>query len=264
LDKQTKNNDETYSPAKTVVKALNIIEFIGKRQPVGVPEISKEMNLTRANAHRLVTTLESMDFIERIDNHKYTLSFKMYKLGSTVPVVHKLNTFALPVMKGLAELAGESVYLFVKDNNMSICIEEVTSNSDLIINREVIPLSLPLHSCGSGKLFLAYLDQAALNDCLDSIPLTQSTPNTIIQKDRLIEEAKAIRERHYSIEIQENSMDVNSVAAPIFNFTDKMVASISIAGPTARLPHNRLIELSSAVQVAAQTISRKMGYTPEI
>ncbi len=263
MEKQTNNNDGTYSPAKTVVKALNIIEFIGQNQPVGVAEISKAMNLTRANAHRLVTTLESLDFIDKVDNHKYTLSFKMYKLGSTVPVVHKLNSIALPVMKGLADLAGESIYLFIKDNNMSICVEEVTGNSDLIINRAVIPLSLPLHSCASGKLFLAYLDEAALNDCLNAISLTQATPNTIIQKDQLIKEAKAIRERQYSIEIQENSMDLNSVAAPVFNYTNQMIASLSIAGPTARLPHARLVELSSSVQVAAKTISRKMGHAVE-
>lgn len=263
MKNKIKSSEETYSPAKTVVKALNILEFISKRQPVGVPEISKEMDITRANAYRLVTTLELLDFIEKVDDHKFTLSFKMYKMGSSVPVVHKLSTFALPVMKGLADLAGESIYLFIKDNNMSICIEEVTCNSDLIINREVIPLSLPLHSCASGKLFLSYLDEASLNDCLDSINLTQSTANTITQKDLLINETKAIRDRQYSIEIQENSMDLNSVAAPIFNFTNKMVASISIAGPTARLPHDRLIELSSAVQVAAKTISRKMGYAPE-
>ncbi len=65
MEKQTNNNDGTYSPAKTVVKALNIIEFIGQNQPVGVAEISKAMNLTRANAHRLVTTLESLDFIDK-------------------------------------------------------------------------------------------------------------------------------------------------------------------------------------------------------
>lgn len=263
MEKPTKNNETTYSQAKTVVKALNIIEFIGKRQPVGVPEICKGMNLTRANAHRLVATLESMDFIEKIDNHKFTLSFKMYKLGSTVPVVHKLNTFALPVMKGIADLAGESIYLFIKDNNMSICIEEITSNSELIINREVVPLSLPLHNCASGKLFLAHMDEASLSECLDSIPLTQTTPYTITQKDQLIKEAKEIRERQYSIEIQESSIDLHSVAAPIFNFTNQMIASISIAGPTSRLPHDRLIELSAAIQVAAKTISRKMGYSPE-
>ena len=50
----------SYSPAKTVEKALRLLEIVRFEQPVRPVSLAHQLGLTRSNVHRLLATLEAL------------------------------------------------------------------------------------------------------------------------------------------------------------------------------------------------------------
>ena len=60
---------------------------------------------------------------------------------------------------------------------------------------------------------------------------------------------------------EEFEIGVSCVGAPIFDHTNKVVAGLSIAGPTSRIDEITSLHLIELVMEAANTISSKLGST---
>ncbi|PYR38984.1 MAG: IclR family transcriptional regulator, partial [Acidobacteria bacterium] len=82
------------------------------------------------------------------------------------------------------------------------------------------------------------------------------TPRTITSTKRLLRELRAIRERGYGLDEEEREKGVCCVAAPVRNHSGQVVAAISVAGPSQRMP--RVLagsDVAEAVVAAAAAIS---------
>lgn len=247
-----------YKPTTTVLKAFHVLEFISTRQPVRPAEIAAELNLTRTNVHRLLATLIQVGYVTRDARRGYRLTFKVFKLGSRVPTSQDLREIAKPLMVALGKAVNENVYLTVLYGHMVIAIEEVKSNNPLSLNPDVT-YSYPIHTCASGKNFLAWMDPADREHLLQSMNLEKRTVHTLSTLEEIIAEAERVRERGYATEIMEFSDDLNSYAAPIFDYRGKMVANISVSGP-ARRAHQELLEAHRETLLeTADSISVQLG-----
>ena len=75
-----------------------------------------------------------------------------------------------------------------------------------------------------------------------------------------LEEARV---RGYAWDDQERTVGVRCVAAPVFGYDGRVVATISVAAPTMRTPMERLWELGEATRTAAGAVSERMGFREE-
>jgi DNA-binding IclR family transcriptional regulator len=65
------------------------------------------------------------------------------------------------------------------------------------------------------------------------------------------------------VDDEENELGIRCVAAPVQNDRGKVIAGISISGPTVRMPLGRIHrELKTEVMETAAEISSKLGYRP--
>ena len=71
---------------------------------------------------------------------------------------------------------------------------------------------------------------------------------------------KEIRKNGHAISFEERILGSASVAAPILDYKGKVVASLSISGPTTRFTKKKIPVLISLVKKAAQKISVSLGY----
>lgn len=53
----------SYKLSTTVLKAFQILEFVGAHQPVQPSKIVKELGLNRTNVHRLLATLSEIGYV---------------------------------------------------------------------------------------------------------------------------------------------------------------------------------------------------------
>lgn len=163
-----------------------------------------------------------------------------------------------PYLKSLAESCLETAALTVFDGTGLIYVDVVESPRPvkLSVGKGSI---LPLYAGSPGKVVLAYKDPAFIEHVIETTGLVKLGKNTITGSDELKRELACIRRRGFSESDSEFDIGVRSVAAPIFDFKGRVIASISAAGPSDRISENRSV-LIEQVMETAQAISLDLGY----
>jgi IclR family transcriptional regulator, acetate operon repressor len=80
-----------------------------------------------------------------------------------------------------------------------------------------------------------------------------------VQPAEVRREFQKIRAARYATDVEEFSVGLRCVAAPLFDQSRRVVASIGIAGPAVRLSTDRLPRLASLVRESATAASRALG-----
>jgi IclR family acetate operon transcriptional repressor len=103
-----------------------------------------------------------------------------------------------------------------------------------------------LHATASGKVFLASLPEELALQRVVAAGLQALTPNTITSIEAMKHELDRVRLRGYATNVQESSLHVLAVAAPIRALTDsgRVVGSVGVVAPDFHEIHlaNAVIE----------------------
>ncbi|MCY1553649.1 beta-ketoadipate pathway transcriptional regulator, PcaR/PcaU/PobR family [compost metagenome] len=110
----------------------------------------------------------------------------------------------------------------------------------------------PLHVGAPGKAILAFLSEAAVAEILRAIPAEQ-------ERDQLKAALRTIRRNRYAISLGELVAGGASVAAPVFDRESKVVGSVALAIPQARLTKVLQAEYIQQVLATAGGISVALG-----
>jgi DNA-binding IclR family transcriptional regulator len=86
------------------------------------------------------------------------------------------------------------------------------------------------------------------------------TQNTITSPIHLRERLKLICARGYSVDDEEISEGLRCIGAPVWDYSNKVVAGVSIAGPSVRVTRRKVPELARHVVDAASRISKRLGF----
>ena len=117
----------------------------------------------------------------------------------------------------------------------------------------------PLHSTGVGKcLLLDYSEPQIVQ--LVAKGLTALTKNTITTGGDLLTELAKVRKQGYSEDKEECEIGVRCVAAPVRDYSGKVVAAISTSGPTHRLTADKLKLIRTELPAVAAAISKRLGF----
>jgi DNA-binding IclR family transcriptional regulator len=120
---------------------------------------------------------------------------------------------------------------------------------------------LPAYCTGLGKTLLAFRPEAEVADWAATQRFPALTPRTITSAKRLLKDLRGIRERGYGLDLEEREKGVCCIAAPVRNHTGDVVAAISVAGPSQRLPPELAgSDIAAAVVAAANAISIDLGF----
>ena len=245
---------------KSVRKALQIFELFTIDAPeLSISELVKKLSMPKVSVYRFLRVLLKSSFITQDrQTKKYRLGIKIFELGSIVLRNFDLREVAFPLIVELSKRSGETVHLGVLDNQQVVSIEGVESDQSLRISLPV-GKRVYLHSTGIGKAILAFLPEQEVKEIVRQKRLPRFTNNTIIHFEQLMKEIQLIKKRGYAIDNEENEPGIRCIAAPIFDVNKQVMASISISGPSVRIPHSRIPELSSMVIETSQKISKAHG-----
>lgn len=249
--------DETTS---SVTTALRLLKAFGPAErSLGVSDLARRLGIAKSTAHRLLALLANEQFARRTANGQYALGFALWELGSRLVAGLDLREAAHPTLEWLRNRTQETVHLAILDGRDVIYIDRMESAATLQLFRRV-GYRMPVHATSSGKAILAFSPPQAVEEVLAG-GLKRLTPNTIGSRKALIAELARIRARGYVASFAESEIGVNSVGAPVLGQDGRPIGAISVAGPSARLPRNRVATIARLVMQAAAEISRNMGYS---
>ena len=244
--------------------ALTVLEtFLEPEKGVqGISEISEALGLNKSRVFRILNTLEQHHFVQRNPETKqYRLGVALMVFGETARQRLEVVQVATPVLDALAEQSGETVHLGVLDGDESVCVARRVSAHSVRLYAEV-GRRAPLHVGGVPKVLLAYLPAGERRRILGRGPLPLMTPETVVDPDVLEQGLAQIRRNGYNVSVGDLDPAVHSIAAPIRDHAGRVVAAVSVAGPSHRFPAAKVETTIQLVCRAAAEISRLLGYIP--
>ena len=240
-----------------------VLECLAREPELGITELSEQVGLGKSTIHRIVLTLKNANIIEQSISGKYRLGIRLFELGNIVVTRLGLRKEAHPFLNKLAELSSETVNLAILDQYSVVHIDRVESSESLRTGMNIGQRS-PAFCLGIGKVLLANLPsqelQAMLHDPSFKKTIYKYTKNTITDIEQLYNNLMQIKQEMYAVDNEEFNIGVRCIGAPVFNYTNNVVAAISIAGPTVRMTLDRIKDLIPHVMSAAEGISRSLGY----
>jgi len=251
---------------QSVKRALELLEIISGEKEIGVRELSRQSGLSRSTVQRLLFTLTEGGYLtQNLSNQKYHLSFKLFQLGNRAIFQNDLRTIARPILEQLLFQVQETIVLGIIDMGDVIYLDKLTVPQEIQM-ASTVGSRVPSHCTATGKAILAFLPKEERRTILREKHLKAYTNHTITGLPELEKDLTAIRSRGYSIDSEERYPGVVSVAAPIFNYTEKVVGAVGVPGFTYRIPPERVPELGEIVIGVAREISYHLGYTkwPEL
>lgn len=248
--------DQVLSSVRNGCKLLKI--FLDSPKELGVTELSKKMQLSKGAVHKLLTTLESEGFIRQNEKTKqYTLGYTLLELGTKVLKNHDIVDFSMPYIHRLLSRTSELVVLCVRDGRDAIYVAKVDSPHPIRFTVESFR-RFPLYSTSAARVLLAYQPEEFQEEIL-SEPMKTYTEYSYKSAEAIKEHLQLIRERGYEISSNRRNEGVTGVAAPIFDSSDQIAASISVIGPSDRVQP----EIDNILREVLETVremSVQLGY----
>ncbi len=247
---------------QAVSHALDLLEqFHDDVDELGVTELSKRLRLHKNNVFRLLATLESRGYIEQNKaTENYRLGLKALELGQTFIKQMGLLRQAKPILEDIVATCNETAYVAIYKENHIVYLDVVETNLTVrVVSR--VGSRLPAYCTASGKVHMAHMTEEELENLRDNANLVQHTSTTIINPDDINAEMEKIREQGYAFDDEELDLGVRCIAAPIRDYTRRIVGAISISGPTMRVSNARTeSELVPLVLKASAELSTRLGY----
>jgi DNA-binding IclR family transcriptional regulator len=235
------------------------MEFLSSRGWSGVTEISRELEIHKSTAYRLLTTLRDRGLVEQdAATEKYRLGFGLVLLARAVRADLDILRCARPVCERLSERTGETVTLAVLEGDDAVIIHQSISRASAL-SVDWTGRHTPLHATAAGKIFLAYMPRDQLLSILGR-PLERFTENTIIDPASLKDHTSKILDEGYGYTVEELEPGLNAIGAPIRGAEGAVVGAVSLSGPAFRLPPDTLPETGELSRRAAAEISRCLGF----
>jgi DNA-binding IclR family transcriptional regulator len=247
---------------QAVSHALDLLEqFHDDVDELGVTELSKRLKLHKNNVFRLLATLESRGYIEQNRaTENYRLGLKSLELGQTFIKQMGLLRQAKPILEKLVKECNETSYVAIFKEGYSVYLDVVETDLTVrVVSR--VGSRLPSYCTAAGKVHLAHMSEEEIDATLPARELKAYTPTTFTDRQALKKELKQIAEQGYAIDNEELDPGVRCVAAPIRDYTRRIVGAVSISGPSMRLPDDRLEkDLIPLVVQASEELSTRLGY----
>ncbi len=255
---------ERENVVKSVSRALDIIQLVGmKKGGLGVTEIAKQMDINKSSVYRILVTLAQYGYIEQDESTGlYKLGYKFLEISSKLLDSIDIRSEAGPFLKQLEDSTNEVIHLVVYDQGEVVYIEKLEGTETLRMHSKVGKRA-PMHCTSVGKAILANLPSGMVHEIVERKGLPMHTKHTITDKDALFKELVQVKQNGYALDLEENENGISCIAAPIFDHLGKVVAAISISGPTIRMTEERLDQLKEQMLDVGSQISVRLGFSKQ-
>lgn len=250
--------------SRSLERGLAILGCFTPATPVlGIADVAERLDLNRSTAHRYMTTLVALGYLQQEPTRGYRLALHVADLGMSA-----LNTMSLreQANRYLHELCARCSYttsLAVLDGPEILCVDRVRgprseragAGSGLAVGTR-----LPAYCTALGKLLLAHLSPREQRTLLGETKLVRRGPNAITSRRALRAELQQILTAGFAVADGELQDDLRAIAAPVRSEAREVVAALGISAPAAAISREELVGLAPHLISSADRISARLGY----
>lgn len=258
-----KQNMDLYR-IQSIERVFDILDcFSFQNREMNLSEIVKRTGLNKTTAKRLLANLTSRDYLKQDPvSKRYHLGLRLFELGGIVFSSFSLRRSSVRPMDDLRNLTGETVLLGAMMQDQLVYIAKSEGSGMIRISSE-IGWRRPLNYGILGMILMASLAPKEANRILKKNPLEAYTPNSITDKHTFFLRLEKIKTDGYVVDNEEVSAGIIGIAAPIRDFSRKVVAALGIVLPRSTINHGleRLDYFKSLIKKTSDDISTDLGYS---
>lgn len=219
-------------------KVFSILEAIAHKKACTIDAISESTGIPRSSVHRLLQVLQSEGVVANNRAKRgYVLTSKLLSIGMGGVAERDVLDVAIPLMRHISDITQETVSFSVMCGIRRICIYRVEGKYPVV--RDIrFGSNAPLFRGSAGKIIASGLSRNEQEQILeryvkDGIFIADETPV-------LLNDVEIVRQQGYAVSIGERLKGSASVAVPIADASNNVIAALSISTSEERFtPANR-------------------------
>jgi IclR family acetate operon transcriptional repressor len=221
----------TASPVKSAMRTLDVIEYVvAHRNGVVTQEISTALAIPMSSLSYLLATLADRGYLRR-EGRRFLPGPGLDRLRVSESSL-SLEERVRPLVRSLRMELNETASFMVREGWEAATL--VTESSAQALRYAIEPgEKKPLHTLAAGKVILASLSPAELNDYFAQALRERSTDRTIVDEGELRAQIDDIRATGFAEAIEESTRGICSVGCQVL-VGSRNVGAIGIAVPTIR------------------------------
>ena len=224
---------------QSLERGLSVIRaFDGDRPKMALSEVAKATGMTRAAARRFLLTLEKLGYV-RLEGRLFSLRPRILDLGFSYLSSLTLPELTRPHLEEFSHAAGESASISVLDDIEIVYVARVAARRIMSVTIDV-GTRLPAYATSMGRVQLAALPPADLEERLARIEIKPLTPRTVRSVAGLRRALDAVRRQGWAIVDQELEESLRSAAVPLRNSAGTTVAALNVSVHVSRFSVDEL------------------------
>ena len=257
-----KEQSDDKARMSAVVRTVRILEVLSRAGSINLENLSRETDLPKATLLRFLNTLSGLGYVCRDDTDYYSLTLKLFSIGSRALGNTDIIASARPFARQLCQSLGETVHMGILEGDRAVYVLKEESSYTLRMYSR-IGKTIPLYCTAIGKIFLSEMSPAELDPYLQAHVLKPYTSRTVVSVDALKEQLALIKRRGWSIDDQEHEDNIMCIAAPIRDYSDTVIAAMSVSWPLFRFNQADFEKTVSQIKDVTDKLSAIMGWEPE-
>lgn len=250
------------SNVQSLERALTLLNILSDHPDgIQISRLAEKTGLSKSTIHRLLSTLLNMKYVTQDPKtEKYGLGYQVMYLSRNMTANSGLISSARPILELLCEDINETIHLCVEDNSEVVYIDKIESSQTIRMYSRIGSRN-PMYCTGVGKILLSGMNEEEFKQATVSIDFFKKTAKTIDSLEELQKEIERVKKQQYALDNIENEEGIRCIAAPICDFSGKIVASFSVSGPVHRITMERIHdELIRKMRETSKKISQQLGY----
>lgn len=252
-----KHNNSSIQTVHNIGKLLHC--FTENEGELGVMQLSRMLDMHKSSVSRLLASLQQEGFVDKNpQTGKYQLGLSLLYLAGIILDRLDLRKVAQPHIRKLAEQTQETINVAVLDRDMCLNIDSIISPKP-IQHAGRLGRRYALHCTSTGRVLLANLPSHEREKLIPNPPPAY-TDKSITDHQTLEKILNQVHEQGYAVVHEEFQEGLSAAAAPIRDHMGKVIAAISVSGPTYRMGTEEIEKFIEPLKITAQVISQELGY----
>lgn len=246
----------------SVAMAVRLLKtFSQDEAEIGVTALARRLGVAKSTVYRLATTLVSEGMLEQNpETERYRLGIALFGLGALVRQRMHVSTEGRPQLFELRAATNETVHLAILEGSEIMYVVNLESNQAIRMRAD-LGSRKPAFCTAAGLAMLAFQPETVVENVLRA-GFRARTSRTLVDPTRWRAALAEVRALGYAIEDEQSEIGMRSIAAPIWDSSDRVIASVGLAGPVQRLSDDVMKRFVPLIVEAAATISTRLGHRP--
>ena len=240
-------------------KMDRIFRFIEERNAIDFMDLIHELGFSKSSAHRLVTFLIQLGYLEKNENGQIQLGIRLFELGYKMGENISMIKVARPYLEKLSQETGFVVHLgMMNQEDEGIFLDRIDSRAYTFTDT-AIGGKMALYCSAAGKCLVAWEEPERIDRIISRIQFRAYTPNTITTEEEFRKELAKVRAAGYCIDDTEHEQYIKAIGVPIFNWSGKVAGALSLGAFKTEFDNMDFDYLLSCIKSAAEAIGKVIG-----